>query len=177
MTVTEITEIKGHERMVVREHLSAAWTGLKRWLWVQLQDAAIVGVLWLLGLLIIGVPLAPLWAFLGALLQFIPHFGTILSLIVLAVAAALSRGWEQMIYIFILYAGIVMIDGLVLQPVLMKRSARVPIWASIFVPLVLGLLFNVWGFLLAPPLLAIIYTYREKRKLRAMSPEDAGKPS
>jgi predicted PurR-regulated permease PerM len=42
----------------------------------------------------------------------------------------------------------------------------VPIWASIFVPILLGLLLSFWGLPLAPPLLAIIYTYRERRKLK-----------
>ena len=152
--------------MAILEHLTVTWTGLKRWLLAQTQDAVVVGVLWLVGLLIIGVPLAPLWAFLGALLQFVPHLGTVLSLIGPAADAALNGGWKQMIYVLILYAIIVTVDGIVLQPVLMKRTAKVPIWASIFMPILLGLLFQFWGLLLAPPLLAIFYTYRERRKIK-----------
>jgi predicted PurR-regulated permease PerM len=76
----------------------------------------------------------------------------------------MADGWVGLIYVFILYAGIVVVDGFVLQPVLMKRTAKVPVWASILTPLLLGLIFNVWGFLLAPPLLAIVYAYRERRK-------------
>ena len=114
----------------------------------------------------VGVPLAPLWALLAALFQFIPHFGTILALPGPALAAAAGQGLAAMGYVFILYAGIVVIDGLVLQPLLMKRTARVPLWASIVVPLVLGVLFNVWGVLLAPPLLAVFYGWRERRRVR-----------
>ena len=66
---------------------------------------------------------------------------------------------------FFIYAIIVVIDQLVLQPWLMKRMARVPLWASIFVPLVLA--FNpvtpFWGVLLAPPLLAVIYAFRKPK--------------
>jgi predicted PurR-regulated permease PerM len=69
---------------------------------------------------IIGVAFAPLWAILGALLQCIPHLGPVLSPIGPAANAAIGRGWTQMIYVFILYAAIVVIDGFVLQPVLMK---------------------------------------------------------
>jgi predicted PurR-regulated permease PerM len=156
--------------MALLDHLNITWTALKRWFIAQVQDAVLVGVLWLIGLLIIGIPLAPLWAFLGALLQFIPHLGPVLSLIGPAVAGALSKGWIQMLYVLILYAGIVVIDGLILQPVLMKRTARVPIWASVIVPLALGSLFNIWGLLLAPPLLAIIYTFRDrKRRIESQS--------
>jgi predicted PurR-regulated permease PerM len=45
----------------------------------------------------------------------------------------------------------------------MKRTARVPIWASILTPLILGLLIPFWGVLIAPPLLAIIYAYKERQ--------------
>ncbi len=150
--------------MAVLEHLEITWTALKHWFIAQAIDAAAVGILWLTGLLIIGIPLALLWAILGALLQFVPHLGPVLSLVGPAATAAISRGWMAMIYVLILYAGIVVIDGLVLQPLIMKRTAKVPIWASIVVPLVLGSLFSFWGLLLAPPLLAIIYAYREQRK-------------
>ncbi len=58
---------------------------------------------------------------------------------------------------------IVVIDQLVLQPMLMKRSARVPIWASILAPIVLGIVIPFWGVLLAPPLLAVIYAFRKPK--------------
>jgi predicted PurR-regulated permease PerM len=42
----------------------------------------------------------------------------------------------------------------------MKRVARVPIWASLLTPIVLGILIPFWGVLLAPPLLAVVYAYK-----------------
>ena len=151
-------------RMEILDHLNITWTGLKQWMVAQMKDAVLVGILWLIGLLIIGIPLAPLWAFLGGLFQLVPILGTILALIGPVFSAALSGNWMQIVYVFILYAVIVVIDGFVLQPILMKHTARVPVWASILVPLLLGLIFNVWGIILAPPLLAIIYTYRRMRE-------------
>lgn len=150
--------------MAFREHLNITWTALKRWFFAQLQDALVVGIVWLIGLLIIGVPLAPLWAALSAVFQFVPHIGTVLSLIGPAFAAALDGGWMRLVHVLILYSVIVILDGMVFQPLLMKRTASVPIWASILIPLLAGLIFNVWGLLLAPPLLAVIYTYRERKK-------------
>jgi predicted PurR-regulated permease PerM len=47
----------------------------------------------------------------------------------------------------------------------MKRTSKVRIWASIIVPIVMGLLFNFWGVLLAPPLLAVFYAYRGRKAL------------
>jgi predicted PurR-regulated permease PerM len=43
----------------------------------------------------------------------------------------------------------------------------VPIWASILVPIVLGIVIPFWGVLLAPPLLAIIYAFRRPKMKRA----------
>ena len=151
-------------RMEILDHLNITWTGLKQWMVAQMKDAVLVGILWLIGLLIIGIPLAPLWAFLGGLFQLVPILGTILALIGPVFSAAVSGNWMHIVYVFILYAVIVVIDGFGLQPILMKHTARVPVWASILVPLLLGLIFNVWGIILAPPLLAIIYTYRRMRE-------------
>jgi predicted PurR-regulated permease PerM len=43
----------------------------------------------------------------------------------------------------------------------------VPIWASILVPIVLGIVIPFWGVLLAPPLLAILYAFRRPKTKRA----------
>jgi len=144
------------------DHLKVTSSALKGWLIVQSCDALIVGLMWLIGLEIIRVPLAPLWAVLGGALQFVPHFGPVIALIAPAIVGGLSGGWMRLIYVLILYAVIAVTDGLVLQPYLMKRTVKVPIWASIFTPIVLGFVIPFWGVLLAPPLLAIIYTYKAK---------------
>jgi predicted PurR-regulated permease PerM len=62
------------------------------------------------------------------------------------------------------YAAIAILDGLVLQPFLMRRQNRVPFWASLLTPILLGIVIPFWGVLLAPPLLAIIYAYRGAAK-------------
>lgn len=152
--------------MDFREHALLTGTALRRWFIAQLQDSAAVASLWLIGLLIIRVPWAPLWAVLAAGLQFIPHFGPVMALCGPAVAAAISGGFMRLIYVFILYAVVAVTDGLVLQPYLMKRTAKVPIWASILAPIVLGMIFSFWGVLLAPPVLAVLYAYRARRRER-----------
>ncbi len=151
--------------MNARYHLDLTFGALKRWFIAQCYDSLAVGILWLIALLILHVPLAPLWAVLAAFLQFIPHFGPILSLIGPAVSLAIKQaGWDSLLYLGISYAIIVVLDGLILQPYLMRRQNRVPIWASLLVPILLGLVFPFWGVLLAPPLLAILYAYRGRHR-------------
>jgi predicted PurR-regulated permease PerM len=147
-----------------RHHFDTTFGALKRWFIAQCYDSLAVGVMWLIALLVLRVPLAPFWAFLAAAFQFIPNFGPILGLIGPAISLAIKgAGWESLIWLGVTYAVIVVIDGLVLQPYLMKRQNRVPFWASLLAPLVLGFIIPFWGVLLAPPLLAVIYAYRSKQ--------------
>src|SRR5215472_11048960 len=134
------------------DHLRTTGGALKNWAAAQFLDSLAVGVLWLIGLYILDVPLAPLWALLAAVLQIVPHLGPILGLLGPLITAALSWGdWRHPVYVLILYAGIVVVDGILLQPYIMKRTAKVPIWASILAPIALGTLWPIWGVLLAPP--------------------------
>ena len=150
--------------MTLAEHARITGGALKNWAVAQMQDSLAVGCLWLIGLYLLKVPWAPLWALLGAVLQIVPHIGPVLSLIGPVFAAWIHWGsLEHSLYVLILYAGIVLVDGFLLQPYIMKRAARVPIWASILAPIVLGILIPFWGVLLAAPLLAVIYAYKERQ--------------
>ncbi|MGD0178565.1 MAG: AI-2E family transporter [Terriglobales bacterium] len=155
--------------MNVGEHFRITSGALKNWLIAQLQDSIAVGLLWLIGLYVLKVPWAPLWALLAATLQVVPHLGPVLSVIGPVLAATFRWGdWEHPLYVLMLYAGIAVVDGFLLQPYIMKRVAKVPIWASLLTPIVLGILIPFWGVLLAPPLLAVVYAYKawhDKQKL------------
>lgn len=127
-----------------------------------------MGALWLIGLYLLHVPLAPMWAAIAAVLQIVPHFGPILGLLGPVLAATINwMDWQHPLYVLGLYAVIVALDGLVLQPFIMRRTVKVPIWASILVPIVLGVAWPFWGVLVAPPLLAVFYAYRARRKRSA----------
>jgi len=156
--------------MSLAEHLHITGSALKNWMLAQCQDSIAVGLLWLIGLYILKVPWAPLWALLAAALQIIPHFGPVLGLIGPALAATIHwADWEHPLYVLILYAVVAVTDGLFLQPYIMRRTARVPMWASILAPLVLGIIFPFWGILLAPPLLAVVFAYKTRAGKRSSS--------
>jgi predicted PurR-regulated permease PerM len=160
--------------MRAHEHLRLTGTALKRWFTAQLKDSFAVAALWLAGLLILQVPMAPLWAALAFFLQFIPNIGAPLTLvgpmIELSIEGLFGGDWMKLIYLLIMYAVIAGVDGFVLQPYIMKRTARVPVWASIVAPIVMGLLLGFWGVLLAAPLLAVVYAYKRRGEPVALSP-------
>ncbi len=161
--------------MTLGHHFELTFSALKRWFVAQCYDALIVGLLWLAALWYLRIPLAAFWAILGGLLQFVPHFGPLLALLGPTVALLVSRAeWAQYAGLLLAYAGIALVDGLFLQPYLMRRQNRVPMWASIVAPLLLGFLIPFWGVFLAPPLLAVIYAYVRRRQMRQQVARSGG---
>lgn len=160
--------------MRVEDHFRLTGGALKRWFVAQLKDSAAVAVLWLVGLTILQVPLAPLWAVLAFLFQFIPNLGPVLTLagpmIELSVEGLLGGDWMKLIYLLIMYAVIAAIDGFVLQPYIMKRTAKVPVWASIVTPIVMGIFLGFWGVLLSAPMLAVVYAYKRRHEPVVLPP-------
>jgi predicted PurR-regulated permease PerM len=148
----------------IRIHARTAGTALLNWWRAVSLEALCVAILWWIGLALLRVPLAPLWALIGGLMTFVPNFGGVITVIFPVMTILLSgKDLERLAFVLGLYAVIVVIDQLVLQPWLLKRTSRVPVWASIFVPILLGIVIPFWGVLLGPPLLAIIYAFWSPR--------------
>jgi predicted PurR-regulated permease PerM len=146
--------------------LKTAGGALVNWWRAATLDALIVGILWLIGLELIRVPFAPLWAVLGGLLQIIPTFGGMIALIFPVLAVAFSGHDEWRLGLVLgLYGLIVILEGLVIGPYVLHRTTKVPWWAAFFGPIVLGILIPFWGVLLAPPLLAIVFAFRKTPSL------------
>jgi predicted PurR-regulated permease PerM len=147
--------------MQFRSHADLTFEALRRWFVAQCYDALLVSAMWMAALLWLHVPWAVFWALVGGGLQWIPHFGPVMALFGPAMSLLFSgASWERWLGLLGAYAAIAAIDGLLLQPYLMRRQNRVPIWASILVPIGMGILLPFWGVLFAPPLLAVIYAYR-----------------
>ena len=162
--------------MQFSRHIEITGGALWKWLVAQFLDSICVGLLWWAGLSYLHVTWGPLWAVLAGLFQFIPHFGPALTLVGPAVAALIDGGLETFLWVLGLYGAIIIVDGLILQPVIMRRTAKVPIWASLIVPIMLGMLIGFWGFVLAAPLLAIIFAYRAVAKRTARKGGGADAP-
>jgi predicted PurR-regulated permease PerM len=147
-------------------HLRTAATALVNWWRAVTIEGLCVAVLWLIGLLLLHVPLAPVWALVAGLMTLVPNFGGIIALLGPAFSILVSEPSMYRLCILLgIYAVIVVIDQLLLQPLIMKRVTRVPVWASILAPIVLGIVIPFWGILLAPPLLAVVYAFRRPRSL------------
>jgi predicted PurR-regulated permease PerM len=149
------------------EHVRLTAGALKSWAVARLWAALLASLLWGLGLWLLHVPLAPLWAVLAFFLHLVPYLGPPLALLGPALSLVLTLPAEDLllhvIWLLSLYLGILVLDELVLQPTLLRRKAKVPLWASLLAPIVLGLAIPGWGVLLAPPLLAVVWAYRARK--------------
>jgi hypothetical protein len=157
--------LEGNARSSMSAHLRTAGNAVLNWWRAASIQALCDAVLWLIGLLLLHVPLAPAWALVAGLMAFVPNIGGVIALIGPTLSILFTgKDLERLAFLLGLYACIVVIDQLLLQPWLMKRTARVPVWASIVVPIVLGIVIPFWGVLLAPPLLAIVYAFRKPKR-------------
>jgi predicted PurR-regulated permease PerM len=162
-------------------HVRTTGSALLNWFVAQCYDAMAVALLWLVGLMLIGVPWAPVWALLAGMLQFIPWVGQTIAMIFPALVGLFSSNHMRFFYVLILYVIVMLADGFIFQPYFMKRRARVPFWATLLTPIVLALAIPFWWALfLAPPLLAIAFAYWHKHKaaenqpgVLVVKPEDA----
>jgi predicted PurR-regulated permease PerM len=145
-------------------HIRTAGAALFNWGRAALIDGVCLALLWLIGLELLDVALAPMWALVAGVMAFIPNIGGVIALIGPVFSILLSgHDMDRLLFVLGLYGVIVVIDQLLLQPLIMKRVTRVPIWASLLVPIALGIVIPFWGVLLAPPLLAVVYAFRKPR--------------
>jgi predicted PurR-regulated permease PerM len=162
--------------MQFSRHVQITGGALRDWFVAQCCDSICVGALWWIGLAFLHVPWAPFWAVLAALFQFVPHFGPVLTFVGPALAAILGNGLDTFLWVLALYGLIIVVDGLMLQPLIMRRTAKVPIWASLTVPILLGMMIGFWGLLVAGPLLAVIFALRAVARKHAQEATEKNVP-
>ncbi|MEN9558650.1 MAG: hypothetical protein RL141_1019 [Candidatus Parcubacteria bacterium] len=120
------------------------------WLLGQLALSVIVGVLYYLGLRVLGVQGALVLAVLGGFTEFIPYLGPILGGIP-AVLAASAQSPMLGLLTFILFVLVQQVENHVLVPKVMERAVGINPVISIVALLVGGKLFGVAGAIFAIP--------------------------
>jgi predicted PurR-regulated permease PerM len=130
-------------------------TTLTKWLKGQLFAMLVVAVLTLIGLLILGVPMAFVLALIAGLLNFIPNFGPLIAMIP-AVGVGLMQGPTTALMVAGLYILVQVLESNVITPQIQKRMIDMPPALIIMAQLFMGVLTGGWGLVLATPLVAIL---------------------
>jgi predicted PurR-regulated permease PerM len=133
--------------------LDEASQRLSRYLLMQSLVNGSFGMVFGLGLFVLGMPYALLWGFLAAALRFIPYVGTLIAAVLpLTLSLAVFPGWQQPLLASGLFVLLELVTTSVLEPVLYGRSTGIS-----QVALLVAVLFWTWlwgpvGLLLSTPL-------------------------
>jgi predicted PurR-regulated permease PerM len=157
---------RDHARLVI-ERIRNAWVG---WLQGVAWDMLISGTLLYVGLSLIGLDFAVVFAVLTALLVVIPYYGAVLGAIP-PVLYALTVSPGKALAVLGVYVLVQQIESNVIIPVVMSRKTRQhPAVIAIGV-LVVGRLFGVVGLFVAVPIIAAVVILTEETWVKEI--EDA----
>src|SRR5581483_4720817 len=111
---------------------------LGAYLKAQIQNAAIVLALYVIGFAVAGVPWWGLTGLFCGFLQLIPHLGLLVALALALLLKGLAGGdWLQLLAVFGVWLGIQIVDGFVLSPRAAGRAGVHPV-AGILITLAAG---------------------------------------
>ncbi|MCK8787420.1 AI-2E family transporter [Roseomonas sp. NAR14] len=158
-----------------REILGRLGLTLQAWLGGQMVDMLAVGVVTTLGLMALGVPLAPVLGLIAGLLNFIPYIGAIAGAVP-AVLVAAADGPQQILLVIALYTVIQTVEGNVLAPIIQKRAVDLPPAATILAQTAIGTLFGLGGVILATPIAAALLAVGQEVTV-PVEEETPGKPA
>ena len=145
------------EKKVTVQILQEIDRQISMFLLVQVFTSTVVGVATWLAFIWLGVEQAAVWGVMAGIFNSIPYFGPVLVTGGTAAVAFLQFGTIRMA---IIVGGVSLVitslEGFLLTPWLTSRAARMNA-VAIFVGLLFwGWVWNVWGMLLAVPLLMVI---------------------
>ena len=144
---------------------------LRLYLRGQATIALAVGALAALGLMLIGVPGAPLLGIFVGILNVIPYLGPVLGGIP-AVASALSIGWQKAVMAFAVLVAVQQIDGMVISPRVMGSVTGFSP-AVVLLALFAGASFGgIGGLIFALPALMTVRTAYRVFVQRGETPQD-----
>ncbi|MHA4848628.1 AI-2E family transporter [Rhodococcus sp. MSC1_016] len=118
---------------------------------VSLIDAVFIGA----GLLILGVPLAPVLAILTFIGGFIPIVGAFVAGALAVLVALVANGLTTAVIVLIIILVVQQIEGNVLQPVLQSKSMKLHAVVVLLAVTAGGSVFGIVGAFLAVPTAAV----------------------
>ncbi len=125
------------------------------WLIGRLMSMSIIGSLTMLGLWLLGVPLAFVLGLFAAVMTFIPNIGPIISVLPAALLA-LQQSWIQAGYVVALFTAVQTVESYMITPLIQRQAIAMPPALILSAQIIMGVLQGVLGVLVATPLVAAI---------------------
>lgn len=137
-----------------------AGAALRHWTGGIVVSMTLMGLLTWIGLWIAGVETPFLLGVVTFFGTFVPYVGAILSALP-GLAVALSQSPQRMFWALVVYLVVHHVEGYLVQPLVMRRAARLKPALLLFWQAVMGAVFGVAGVVVATPLLAVVYALVE----------------
>jgi predicted PurR-regulated permease PerM len=154
--------------LYVMNRLRSAWLG---WLQGVGVHMLIAGVFIYVGLTILGIDYAIVFAVLTALLVLIPYFGAIISAIP-PTLFALTESPGKALLVLAVYVGVHQLEGNVIIPLVYARTVKLhPAVIAVGV-VIIGELLGIVGLLVAVPILSLIVICVEEAWVKPMEEAD-----
>jgi predicted PurR-regulated permease PerM len=123
----------------------------------QLTVMLALGIIYSVGLSIVGLELALLIGMLAGVVSFVPYLGFIVGIIAAGIAAVMQfHEFLPLVYVAIVFGIGQMVEGMVLTPLLVGEKIGLHPVAVIFAVMAGGQLFGFFGILLALPVAAVV---------------------
>lgn len=130
---------------------------LSRYFLTQLCINAGFGVVIGIGLTILGLPSAWLWAITAGLLRFVPYVGALLAAILpIALASAVDPGWSMMVWTGALFFGCDIVVGQIVEPLLYGHSTGLSPVSVVVAAIFWTWLWGAIGLILSTPLTLVL---------------------
>jgi predicted PurR-regulated permease PerM len=152
-----VIRLVGGSMILTTRAVDDASERISRYLRMQLIINTGYGTIWGLGLYLIGLDYAVLWAFMAAILRFAPYIGPWISALApLALALAQFPGWWELLTMLGLLFVLELVSNNVIEPMLYGRSTGVSGVAMLLSAIFWTLIWGPAGLVLAGPITACL---------------------
>jgi predicted PurR-regulated permease PerM len=134
--------------------LSECEVSLGKWVGGALLSMVVVAILSLIGLLVLGIPLALAQAILAGILNFIPNVGPTMSVVMPMAIALMDEPWKA-VAIFVIYILIQQFESNLLTPYIMSQQVSLLPAITLIAQVFFTTFFGFLGLLLALPLTVV----------------------
>ncbi len=123
----------------------------------QLLVMLVLALVYGIGLTLVGLELGLLIGLIAGLVSFVPYLGFIVGIVAATIAALLQfKGIDPLIWVALVFGVGQLLEGMVLQPLLLGERIGLHPVAVLFAVLAGGQLFGFFGVLLALPVAAVV---------------------
>ncbi len=152
--IQKVVPVEKHS--ITKDIITEAKTVMQSYLTGLMVEALIIGVFNSIGLLLLGIDYAILWAIIGALLNIIPYIGIMIATIFPFTIALVTKEPSYALLVLAVYAFIQFIDNNIIVPKVVASRVKINALVSIIIVLIGGFLWGISGMFLSIPLVAVV---------------------